>query len=128
MAKAKKKKSGAPKRNGPFIPKRSNEYIHRRDSRVIAYRQAEKDTTVQYMTDILILTLNDPDIMGKDVFGKKRLAKVIKGLGQKWDLFHGVLELGVERDYYRAKLDEALRKILGDDIEPFSERYPWIDE
>lgn len=128
MAKAKKKKSGAPKRNGPVIPKRSNEYIHRRDSRVIAYRQAEKDTTVQYMTDILILTLNDPDIMGKDVFGKKRLAKVIKGLGQKWDLFHGVLELGVERDYYRAKLDEALRKILGDDIEPFSERYPWIVE
>lgn len=128
MAKAKKKKSGAPKRNGAVIPKKTNGYIKRRDARVNVYREAEQDTTVQYMTDMLILTLNDPDVMGKDVFGKKRLARVIKAWGEKWDLFHGALEIGDERDYYQEKLDQALRRILGDDLVPFPERYDWLSK
>lgn len=128
MANAKKKKSGSHKRNGPVIPKKSNGYIKRRDARVNVYREAEQDTTVQFMTDMLMLTLNDPDVMGKDVFGKKRLAKVIKAWGEKWDLFHGALELGEDREYIQAKLDEALRRIIGDALIPFPERYEWLSE
>lgn len=134
MAKSKKKKGGAPKKKGgspksvPITPKKSNEYIRRRDARVNAYREAEQDTTIQFMTDTLMLTLNDPEIMGKDVFGAKRLAIVIEGWGKKWDLFHGALELGDEREYFQEKLDQVLRKIVGDKLVPFNERYEWLSE
>lgn len=128
MAKAKKNKPYNPKKRGPAIPKRSNGYIRQRDARVNAFRKAEKDTTIQFMTDMLILTLNDSDVMGKDVFGKKRLARVIKAWGKKWDMYHGALEAGEERDYYQEKLDQALRRIIGDDLVPFRERYDWVSE
>lgn len=110
------------------IPQKKVGYIERRDNRVNVYRKAEQDTTIQYMTDMLMLTLNDPEIMGKDVFGKKRLAKVIKAWGEKWDQYHGALEKGDERDYYQEKLDQALRRILGDDLVPFAQRYDWLSE
>lgn len=129
MAKAKKrKKSHSPKKNGPIVPKRSNEYIRKRDARVNAYREAEVDTTVQFMTDILMLTLNDSEVMKKDVFGKIRLKRVVNDLGKKWDMFHGALEAGDERDYYQEKLDQALKRIVGDELVPFNERYDWISE
>ncbi len=32
-------------------------------------QDATRKTFVQYMTDTLIYTLNDPEVMGKDVFG-----------------------------------------------------------
>lgn len=128
MAKAKKKKSGGSKKTGPVVPKRSNGYIKRRDARVNAYREAEQDTTIQFMTDMLMLTLNDPEVMGKDVFGKKRLKRVIEDWGKKWDMYHGALEAGDERDYYQEKLDQALRRIIGDALIPFRERYEWLSE
>lgn len=120
MGKSKKKKVS--------IPQKKVGYIQRRDARVNVYREAEKDTTIQFMTDMLMLTLNDPDVMGKDVFGKKRLARVIKAWGEKWDQYHGALEAGDERDYYQEKLDQALRRIIGDALIPFRERYDWLSE
>lgn len=51
-----------------------NGYLQRQKNTVNVYRQAEKETYIQFMTDTLILTLNDPAIMGKDVFGEKRIA------------------------------------------------------
>lgn len=110
------------------IPQKKVGYIERRDNRVNAYRKAEQDTTIQFMTDMLILTLNDPEVMGKDVFGKKRLVRVIKAWGEKWDKYHVALENGVDHDYYQVKLDQALKEILGDDLIPFAERYDWLSE
>lgn len=128
MAKSKKKSHSNKKKNGSVIPKKSNEYIRRRDARVNAYRTAEKDTTIQFMTDTLMLTLNDSDVMGKDVFGKKRLTKVVIAWGKKYDKYHPAFEDGDERDYYQVKLDESIKKIMGDDMVPFAERYDWVKE
>ena len=107
------------------IPQKKVGYIERRDNRVNVYRKAEQDTTIQFMTDMLILTLNDSEVMGKDVF---RLVRVIKAWGEKWDKYHGALENGVDHDYYQVKLDQALKEILGDDLIPFAERYDWLSE
>ena len=46
-----------------------NGYLKQRRAEIEAYRQAEKETYIQYMTDMLMVTLNDPEAMGKDVFG-----------------------------------------------------------
>lgn len=125
MAKSKKKKTHSVKKN-PIISKRSNDYIKRRDSKVMAFREAEKDTTMQFMTDTLMLTLNDPETMGKDVFGEKRLAIVIQGWCKKIDMYYPALEKGDEQDYYQEKMDQALRKIIKDKLIPFAKRYYWL--
>lgn len=46
-----------------------NAYLEQRQAEINVYRQAEKDTYIQYMTDMLMVTLNDPDVMEKNVFG-----------------------------------------------------------
>lgn len=104
-----------------------NGYLDRQQKVVGVYRQAEKETYIQYMTDTLLLTLNDPEVMGRDVFGKERLKKVVRAWGEKFDEFHGALEKGDEADYYQEKLDSRLKKIIGDDdFHPFDERYEWL--
>ena len=50
-----------------------NGYLERRKARDTVMQDAIRQTYQQYMTDMLILTLNDPEVMGKDVFGYKRL-------------------------------------------------------
>lgn len=107
---------------------RKNGYLQRQKATVNVFRQAEKDTCIQYMTDTLCLTLNDPDVMGKDVFGKKRLQKVIKAWGEKYDKYHGALEKSDDADYHQIKLDERLGCIFGDDMDKFGKRYPWLND
>lgn len=121
MAKNKKGK-------GVAIPKRSNGYQEKQKAQINVFRQAEKDTQIQYMTDMLVLTLNDPNVMGKDVFGKDRLKKIIDAWAEKYDAFHAVLECNDETDYYQVKLDACLRRIFGDQMDNFGARYPWIQD
>lgn len=37
---------------------------------------------IQFMTDTLMLTLNDPEVMGKDVFGAQRITKIVDAWGE----------------------------------------------
>ena len=53
-----------------------NGYLDRKKAEIGVYRQAEKDTYIQFMSDMWQITLNDPEIMGKDVFGEKRIAPI----------------------------------------------------
>lgn len=55
-----------------------NGYLARRKVRDSVLQDATRQTYQQYMTDTLILTLNDPEVMGKDVFGYERLKRCWK--------------------------------------------------
>lgn len=104
-----------------------NGYLERQKATIDAYRQAEKETYIQFMTDTLMLTLNDPEVMGKDVFGEKRIRKIVMAWGKVYDRYHGALEKGDETDFYQVKMDEALKRLLGEEgFVPFEERYKWI--
>lgn len=103
-----------------------NGYLQKRKITTDMYREAEKQTCIQYMTDTLIIVLNDPDVMGKDVFGKKRITKVIKAWEEAYDRYHGALEKGDEQDVWQVKMDRILRSIMGEDLVPFKERYEWV--
>ena len=83
----------------------------------------------QQIIDMMSLVLNDPDIMGKDTFGKDRLLKVIKGIGEYIDTYQLAWERDDETDYYRAKMDEALARIYGDGLhDSFLKRYEYSPE
>lgn len=97
-----------------------NGYLERRKIRDEVMQDAIRQTYQQYMTDMLILTLNDPEVMGKDVFG----------WGKKYDQFFDALTKNPEADYARAKMDAAMKAIVGNnqDFIPFEQRYQWLPE
>ena len=64
-----------------------NDYIARRDADRKGYFRAGEQTGRQVVLDMMVLTLRDPEIMGKDVFGKDRLMKVVNGIGWYIDKF-----------------------------------------
>jgi len=104
-----------------------NGYLAKQKAIIDTYRQAEKQTYIQFMTDTLILTLNDPKVMGKDVFGKCRIRKIVRAWGKVYDKYHAALEKGDEQDYHQVKMDEALKRVLGEEgFVPFEKRYDWL--
>ena len=83
----------------------------------------------QQIIDMVSLVLRDPDIMGKDTFGKERLIKVVKGVGDYIDVFQKAWERDDETDYYRVKLDQHLAKIYGEGMmDTFNKRYEYCTE
>lgn len=85
------------------------------------------DTTAQKFFDYLCIALNDPEIMGKDVFGAKRLEKIYEAM-RKLDKEYSEAWCGSQdSDYYQEKIDDSLKKIFGN-IVPFRERYPFQKE
>jgi len=107
---------------------KKNDYLDKRKRERLALQNATRQTFVQYMTDTLIFTLNDPEVMGKDVFGYARLKKVLEAWGRYYDKFFDALTLNPEADYAREKMDEALKRICGStgDFVPFEQRYEWL--
>ena len=96
------------------------------DDRIDAYRQAERETTRQFMIDMFSVTLNDSDIMGKDVFGESRLVKVINAVGENYDLYHEAIEKSKTADVAQDTLDKKLKRIFNAHFDEFPVRYPWI--
>lgn len=107
-----------------------NGYLARGKVRDDVMQDAIKQTYMQYMTDMLILTLNDPEVMGKDVFGYKRLKKVLDAWGRYYDQFFDALTKNPEADYAREKMDAAMKRIVGTngDFIPFEQRYEWLPQ
>lgn len=83
----------------------------------------------QQILDMMSLALRDPDIMGRDTFGGKRLMKVVKGIGEYIDVYQKAWEKDDETDYYRKKLDDALVAAYGKDLhDSFMRRYEFAPE
>lgn len=83
----------------------------------------------QQIMDMMSLVLRDQEIMGKDTFGKDRLLKVVKGIGEYIDKFQPAWEKNDETDYYRSKLDANLAEAYGDGMhDTFEKRYEFAPE
>ena len=78
----------------------------------------------QQILDMMSLVLRDPEIMGKDIFGKARLLKVVQGIGEYIDKFQPAWKRTDEADYYQTKMDEELAKAYRNGLKDnFHERY-----
>lgn len=78
----------------------------------------------QQIVDYLTLVLHDPKYVDKDIFGAGRIEKVIVGLEDYDRMFKDAYTLHKEADYLQEKLDEMLKKVVGDKLIPFKERQP----
>jgi hypothetical protein len=83
----------------------------------------------QQILDMMSIVLNDPEIMGKDTFGKERLMRVVKGIGEYIDVFQLAWERNDETDYYRSKMDAVLAQIYGEGMhDTFNTRYQYCSD
>ena len=101
-----------------------NDFLARQAAMQRAYFDAGLQCGRQQIIDMVSLVLRDPEIMGKDTFGKERLMKVVKGIGDYIDKYHLAWQKHDETDYWRVKLDEALEEAYGDELhDSFLKRY-----
>ena len=106
-----------------------NQFLERQKITNQAYFDAGLQMGRQQILDMMCLAMNDPDVMEKDVFGKKRLSKIVNAIGEYIDVFQKAWERDDETDYYRAKMDEKLSVFLGDEFhESFDKRYPYCSD
>lgn len=78
---------------------------------------------------MMCIVLNDPDIMGKDTFGKERLLRVVKAIGEYIDVYEKAWKKDDEADYYQNKLDAQLARIYGKGMhDTFHTRYEYCKE
>lgn len=101
-----------------------NDFLARQAIVRDCYFRAGLEAGRQQIIDMVVLVLRDQEIMGKDTFGKDRLLKIVKGIGDYIDKFQPAWEKSDETDYYRTKLDAALAEAFGDGMQDtFSKRY-----
>ena len=106
-----------------------NGYLEKQKAMQRAFLDAGLQCGRQQIIDMVSLVLRDPDIMGKDTFGKDRLLKVIKGIGEYIETYEKAWQRDDETDYYRAKLDDALAQAYGEALhDSFLERYRYAPE
>lgn len=106
-----------------------NEYLARQKAMQQAFFHAGLQSGRQQIMDMMSLVLRDPDIMGKDTFGKDRLTKVVNGIGEYIDKYQPAWEKSDETDYYQKKLDEALAEAYGEELaDSFYKRYEFAPE
>ena len=107
----------------------ANAFLEKQKATQRACFEAGLQSGRQQIIDMMSLVLRDPEIMGKDTFGKDRLLKVVNGIGEYIDKFQPAWEKNDETDYYRAKLDAALTEAYGDDLhDSFLKRYEFAPE
>lgn len=103
-----------------------NAYMKKKQAERQAAFDLGEEMGMQKMWDYVQCCLRDPEIMGKDIFGKERINRIFKGLQQRADMYHVAFTDDKEADYYQEKLDAELREIHGEELNVFYERYPFI--
>ena len=100
-------------------------YLERQKAVYQGFLDAGEQMGMQKMWDYIQLTLRDPEVMGKDTFGKERLEKIYKHLKVLADRYHICFTDDKEADYYQEELDAQIRQGC-DKFYPFYERYPQL--
>lgn len=112
-----KKKSKCP------IPQKGPNLARRNAVNRTVLKTASEQTERQYMMDTMCLALN-----AEFGFGQKRLKRLEAAWGCKYDDYREAVTKLPEADYKRERLDGELLRIMGEDFQPFMERYDWMPE
>jgi hypothetical protein len=106
----------------------NNNYIKQRHERDREMLAAGLNMGMQIVADYFQIALRDPDVMGKDIFGRKRIEKINEKTMELDDYFNPAFSSHVEAERYQEEMDRKLREIYEDDLVPFRERYPYLKD
>ena len=105
-----------------------NDFMKRMKDREQAVLDIGEEMGIQKMWDYMQIALRDPDVVGKDVFGKERLMKLYKKMAEYANYFHDCFTMHPEADVRQEEMDKLLGEVWGDELQPFNERYPYCKE
>lgn len=100
-----------------------NDYIKQRQERDRQMIANGISLGMQLTSDFFQIALRDPEVMGKDTFGRTRIEKIVAKTMELDDYFHLAFSDHVEAERYQEEMDRLLREIWKDDLLPFRERY-----
>lgn len=107
----------------------ANAYLDKQRAMQRACFDAGLKSGRQQIIDMVSLVLRDPQIMGKDTFGKDRLLKVVNGVRDYIDEYHLAWQKSDDTDYWQKKLDDALAEAYGEELhDSFYQRYEFAPE
>ena len=109
---------------------KKNDYLAKKRATERAFFDAGLQMGRQQIIDMLCLVLHDPEVMGKDTFGRERLNKVVAAIGKKIDYYHKAWLKKDDTDAYRVGLDNALADAFGEESlkDSFLKRYEYSPE
>ncbi len=106
-----------------------NDYAKRLQQRKQLESEIIQRWTAQLCLDVMTIVLNDPEVMGKDVFGAQRLRRVGDAFNKLYNECTVGLSPDVAASHVRELIDRRLRRVWGDTFESWEGRYYlWEDK
>lgn len=81
---------------------------------------------MQKMWDYVQMALRCPDVCGAVPFGEKQFKRLYQKLIELADEYKIAFTQHDEADYKQEEMDERLKPIWGDNLQPFYSRYPHL--
>lgn len=104
-----------------------NGYLQKLDAYAELKVQRKHETTVQFMTDLYSIVLNDPDVLHEHALSGEDIENVILAVGVYYDHYVEALQETPESDVRQNELDKRLKDIFGPKrFAKFENRYPWV--
>lgn len=103
---------------------KKNDFLQRQQDKNQAYFDAGEEIGIQKMCDYLCIVLRDPVVMGRDVFGRKRMEKIFAALSKAADDYEKAFTDDKEADYLQERLDAYQKELWCEKFQPFYDRYP----
>ena len=101
-----------------------NAYLEQQKKREREVFAAALSMGMQIAGDYFQIAIRDPEVMGKDIFGRGRIEKIMEKTMELDEYFSLAFSDDVEAERYQEEMDRKLREIYGNDLIPFSGRYP----
>lgn len=106
---------------------KKNPFLARQEAKIDEAVRIGVNIGLQLSSDCYQMALNDSAVMSRDVLGAKRLEKVADAAEANVHFFLAAVDYrDPEADVLQEKMDSRLRKIWGDRLQTFYERYPWL--
>ena len=105
------------------MSRKQSGYLQQIRAERIAAQEASRKTFEQYLADTAVIALN------RKGWGEKRIREFLAEWGKVHDEYYDALRTTPETDYYRQKLDEAIKPLCkAEPFVPFEERYEYLPE
>ena len=101
-----------------------NAYLEKQKIRDREMFAAGLNMGMQIAGDFFQMAMRDPEAVGKDIFGRGRIEKIMQKTMELDEYFNAAFSSDVEAERYQEEMDRKLREIYGNDLVPFQERYP----
>ena len=101
-----------------------NEFLKQREERDRKVFAAGLNMGMQIAGDYFQISLRNPKVMCNRPFGRKKIDRIMKDAMELDEYFNPAFSSDVEAERFQEEMDRKLREIYGDDLLPFSERYP----